>query len=365
MRSMNLTELARYKDPNLEFDPDTFISIRHSMNGSRWIGFDLKPSPRPQMRLKNVLGLRPFASFPETLGWQVARPDDLDGVDHGARTAHLRLQDSAGAEIAHTAVSVAAGRMMPVQFDWPLHNLWSDRDVDLSVHLDSDAAGPLFLAVSRLLRRSDLISQIRGTGVEIGPGMSPQIFPGPDINVLYVDEMTKEDWEKTYAYKREKWEGDAIKVDFSLYRSGGALNLPVENGSLDFIFGSHVFEHLVNPLQHVANWLGKLKSGGRIYMIIPYARASLDYRQATSTMPDLLAEYQSGGTALEFKHYKRIFGAKAEKAFAEHRSLHVHFYTPELLADIFEYAGANLGLKRYRIHHHDNYRELFFSLEKA
>lgn len=30
-----------------------------------------------------------------------------------------------------------------------------------------------------------------------------------------------------------------------------------------------------------------------------------------------------------------------------------------------KYARDNLGLTRYRIHHHDNYREMVFQLEKA
>ena len=363
---MNLTELARYKDPNLEFDGDAFVASRHSMDGARWIGFDLKPSSLPQLRLKNVLALRPFASFPETVGWRVAFPEGMAGsASEAARTVAIRLQDSTGAQLSRSVITVERGRMTPIEFLWPSADLWSDRAIDLSVHLDGAAPGPVFLSVSRMLRRSDFVSRISGTGVEIGPGMSPQVLPSPATNVLYVDEMTKEDWEKTYAYKREKWEETAAKVDFSLFRSGGAFNLPVEDKSLDFIFGSHVFEHLVNPMQHIANWMAKLKPGGHVYMIIPYAKASLDYRQATSTMPDVLAELQSGNIALEFKHYQRIFGAKAEQAFAERRSLHTHFYTPELLADMFEYARDKLGLKRYRIHHHDNYREMFFELEKA
>jgi len=363
---MNLTELARYKDPNLEFDAETFVASRHSTGGARWIGFDISPSSRPQMRLRNVLNLRPFASFPDTVGWQIGWPDELGGDSSDkARAVTLSLRGADGEELAKTRILVERGSLRPLQFTWPVSDVWSDRRVDISVHLDADASGPVFLGVSRMLRRTDLVGRIRGTGVEIGPGMSPQVLPGPNTNVLYVDEMTRDDWEKTYAYKRVKWEETAAKVDFSLYRSGGALNLPVEDRSQDFIFGSHVFEHLVNPMQHLANWLKKLKSGGKIYMIIPYAKASLDYRQETSTLSDILAEFATGDTALLLKHYKRIFGPKAEQALAEHRSLHIHFYTPELLADIFLYARENLGLKRYRIHHHDNYREMFFELEKV
>lgn len=363
---MNLTELARYKDPNLEFDAEKFVASRHSIGSVRWIGFDLQPSSRPQMRLKNVLNLRPFASFPDSVGWQIGWPEELGGgASDTTRTVTLRLQDTDGAELAKKVIQVEPGSLCPLELSWPVANLWSDRGVDISVQLDNKASGPVFLAVSRMLRRTDLVGRIKGTGVEIGPGMSPQVLPSTNTNVIYVDEMTREDWEKTYSYKREKWEETASKVDFSLYRSGGALNLPVEDNSQDFIFGSHVFEHLVNPLLHLSNWLKKLKSGGKIYMIIPYAKASLDYRQQTSTLPDILAEFGAGDTSLLLKHYKRIFGAKAEQAFAEKRSLHIHFYTPELLSDMFLYARDNLGLKRYRIHHHDNYREMFFELEKA
>ena len=55
------------------------------------------------------------------------------------------------------------------------------------------------------------------------------------------------------------------------------ISSSVEDGSLGFIFSSHVFEHLANPLGHLEHWYAKLRHGGLIVGIVPDVGGSKDY----------------------------------------------------------------------------------------
>ncbi len=361
---MNLTELVRYEKDCLEFDASHMRSARHIIQGEKWQGFELEPSSKPQFRLKDVLRLRPFSRRPSRFGWSLSTLPAENGGAPLLAPLSVSLERADSREVVWRGViSALADNLASLTVEWP--ELETGSSLDLVIHLPEAAGAPAFLAVSRLLPRAEFIARISGSGVEIGPGMSPQIFPSDQTRVLYVDEMTKEQWQETYAYKKDKWEEASKTVDWSLFRSGGALDLPVEDESLDFIFGSHVFEHLVNPLQYVSNWLTKLKAGGTAYMIIPNADASLDFQQQPSTLAQAEEEFRLHKMEPEYSHYLAIFGErKAKRAMEEKRSLHVHFYNPRNLDELLNHARSEFGFSAYKIYAQENYRELFFTLTK-
>jgi SAM-dependent methyltransferase len=43
-----------------------------------------------------------------------------------------------------------------------------------------------------------------------------------------------------------------------------------DDNSLDFVFSSHLLEHLEKPLDAIAEWTKKLKSGGILFMYLPH-----------------------------------------------------------------------------------------------
>ena len=47
------------------------------------------------------------------------------------------------------------------------------------------------------------------------------------------------------------------------------LSLPLKDETMDFVFSSHVLEHLTEPQACISEWLRILKSGGFLVMIIP------------------------------------------------------------------------------------------------
>ncbi len=359
---MNLSEIVRYKDRC--FEGASLEPVRLSIAGDRWLGFELKPSDAPQIRLKDILSLRPMASFPDHPGWYLASPQGA-GSNEGCLDIALEDGREPGSVVWSRRMPTQPGTLSPVLIDWPLAAIDHQAKLDLVLRAPASSDGTVVLLVSRLLKRAGFVSAIRGRGVEIGPGMTPQILPNEEIDVLYVDERAPSEWQDAYDYKKQKWEQGAAEVAWERYRAGGALELPVEAGSLDFIFGSHVFEHLPNPLLHLSKWLEKLRSGGAIHMILPNAPASVDFRQSPTRMTEILAEAQEGIVAPTLAHYERVFGAKAAAAMEERRSLHVHFYDAEVLSELLSYAVRRLGAGGHIVHHRQNYRELFFTLIKA
>lgn len=52
----------------------------------------------------------------------------------------------------------------------------------------------------------------------------------------------------------------------------GTKELPFRDETLDFICGSHVIEHIKDPVQAIEDWMGKLKVGGILLLIVPHKR---------------------------------------------------------------------------------------------
>jgi hypothetical protein len=141
-----------------------------------------------------------------------------------------------------------------------------------AVAADGEASGSLFLAIHRALSRRDFVASAKGAGVEIGPGAQPQILPADDVQARYLEQMHPEKWNALYngggkyPVRPELWDN---------YIVGDASNLPCDDGSLDFIFSSHVFEHLSNPIGHLRHW------------VVPDLGGSKDYFQQPSELAEL------------------------------------------------------------------------------
>lgn len=321
--------------------------------GEEWLGLELAPHAAPQISIQNISTHRPLRSFPVRPGWFALS----DGAARLSLKLICRETGKIWAEKNYTQTQAPC----PLEIPWPGLEQGTALEADLNIHAES---GPVFLAVSRRLDRKEIIATCKGKGVEIGPGVTPQILPAPDIDVIYAEEKSREDWLKTYAYKLDKYKGDLNALPWERYHTRDAFNLPAEAGSLDFIFASHVLEHLVNPLGHLEHWLSKLKPGGIIAGILPHCDYSGDYQMLPSMLPTIALEYQRRETKPNLNHYRTMFGPAAEARMAEGRTLHVHFYNGRNLQDFFSWAGGQLPIGSFRIKAEPNYREFFFTVRK-
>jgi hypothetical protein len=249
--------------------------------------------------------------------------------------------------------------LSPVRLPWSLQPAVPDVELDLVLHVPANSAGPVFLAVHRALERNELIALCKGRGIEIGPGPKPQVLPSRDVEVSYIEQMPPDEWRRLYG------NGSKIEVDDRLwdrYRVGDAHDLPVEDEGLDFIFSSHVFEHLANPLGHLEIWGRKLRKGGRIVAVVPDYVGSKDYASDPSDLAEFIAEYETGDLAPTRAHYARFAKARGiadggERMWREGRSIHVHFYTHANMASLLEEAMLRFGFAGFSIVHTPNHKD--------
>jgi len=113
-----------------------------------------------------------------------------------------------------------------------------------------------------------------------------------------------------------------------------------------------VFEHLVNPLQVLENWLERLKPQGLILGATPDARFTFDMRQPFSRREAFLRERAAGGYDKTEEMYLRWCRYTApyntpEDLRRRNYSIHIHYYTPQVfreLVDILAGEGHDLAL---------------------
>lgn len=92
---------------------------------------------------------------------------------------------------------------------------------------------------------------------------------------------------------------DAILVEHKNYGieppkidiEADAHEIPLPDESQDFIFHSHVFEHMKNPVKALKEWMRILKPGGHLVMIIPHKERTFDSNRERSTVQHILEDF--------------------------------------------------------------------------
>ena len=237
---------------------------------------------------------------------------------------------------------------------------------DLVIAAGDANSSSVFLGVHQMLSRAELFSRMKGNGVEIGPGPKPQALPTWKRRVRYVEQATPDMWQSLYGKETP------TPVDKNLWKRyvvGTADNIPVDKGSLDFIFSSHVVEHLANPLGHFAYWATLLKPGGFVAAVIPDRDGCQDYPFPASSVDEIIGEWKDGSMVVTPEHFRRwgriqMPQSTVDELMASGRSIHVHFYTPASMADLLAHSAAQLGFQRFSITNQPNHKDFFIVLEK-
>lgn len=354
---MNLYFLAQKKDPNLVLAPTATPAVR-KVNGVTWRGLDLAPGPDPQIVIKGATRFSPFRERPETIGWWGTAVRDKGKAYFSFGPSRSETDRAA------PALQGFDGHLAPIIMPWKLTAAAQAQVQDLTIHVPQDS-GPVFLAIHKSLDRKSLIALCKGRGVELGPGPKPQVLPATDVDVSYIEQMPPEEWKRLYANKDDV-------IDETLwrhYRVGDAHDLPVEDESLDFIFSSHVFEHLANPLRHLELWRAKLRDGGRVVGVVPDYIGSKDYLAEPSELVNLIAEYQTGSLSPTRDHYRRYAEIRniadgGDAMWENQRSIHVHFYSNANMAHVLRHACEALGYSGFQILHTPNHKDFHFVLTR-
>jgi SAM-dependent methyltransferase len=126
-----------------------------------------------------------------------------------------------------------------------------------------------------------------GKGLEIG-GAAHNPFGLDTLNVDFTDSLETE-------FKKEERRrcGRAMKVDIVAFGD----NIPLPDGSQDFVVSSHVLEHFPNPIKALLEWDRLIRAGGIIFMIVPHKERTFDKHQARTSLQHLIEDFLADNTA--------------------------------------------------------------------
>lgn len=334
-------------------------AVVQPMDDLRWRGVLLPAEEGAFISVRKATDCQPFRSRPASIGWQASAPE-------GAATIEVGFVVSETGEPVGAPTRMALDAKPKVlRLPWPIQSYAAP--LDLVVRQAKGSAGPAFIGVHLPLDRRPLVALCKGKGVELGPGPRPQIFPGEDVDVSFVEQTHPDQWASLYGGSSEVTFDPALAARYVV---GDANEIPADPGSLDFIFSSHVFEHLANPLGHLELWSGLLKPGGKIVMIVPDYIGSKDFLMDETPMAELEEEYRSGGFDVLERHYQAYGKARGNPALAaqlseKNASIHVHYYSHGNMARVCEWAVEKLGYSAFTIQHSDNHKDFYVILEKA
>ena len=184
--------------------------------------------------------------------------------------------------------------------------------------------------------------------------------------MTYVEQKTRSEWFELYRSRAP----DLDESIWSRYKVGEAHDLPVADGTCDFVFSSHVIEHLPNPIGHLGHWLTKLRSGGRIVAVVPDLAATRDHCIPASTASDWIDEYERGMIKPTLVHYAKNtpkYGSTFDAQTAMDRgiSVHVHFYRPATMAAMLRDAGERLPMASWTIRSAPNHKDFHVVITRA
>jgi SAM-dependent methyltransferase len=330
---MNLFDLINRRDRSVAFDQDRVVAVvrETAIGNHRFVDLAADAS----IHISSAHQFSVLSTLTANLGWSIATEQ--------TSTTPLSLTADCGLPGRHRVpiplhFAPAERGWREISIDWPSQMALAEA-FDLTL-----TAGPakVSLVIGPAINfKRKLLAFAQGRGIEVGPGITPQALPSEMVDVTYIEAQDPREWRSLYLAKGA---ASSLPPDEILarYRRASACELDgIERDSLDFIFSSHVFEHLSNPLQVLCNWFAALRPGGLVLSVVPDARFCFDCRQRVTTLAEALHDEQVGGHAIEVSKYERWCeftnpNHKVEKLIATGYSIHVSFFTPEALRPLLE-----------------------------
>jgi predicted SAM-dependent methyltransferase len=309
--------MLRRNDRNLVLS-DGIVQTKRQFFGRFWRALRMRKGS--SLRLSTPRRFLPFSRLPSTVGWLAVGEEDRSRL----RVSYERP------DAAPAVLDLRLGNF-PAEVFLPLPRT-SDAEPDGAALSLFAEKGESYLLVNEVMDRSALVARCRGRGVELGPGHQPQVRPSASVNVRYVEQKSADSWIGTYDSK------GVMQTDAALwerYIIGTASDIPEPDGTLDFIFSSHVLEHLINPLHCLEHWSRKLRDGGIAVCVVPDAMGCKDYVFNLSNPKTWEDEYASGTRDVYREHFARYARGRGmpndrvDKMMESGFSIHVHFYSRE------------------------------------
>ena len=191
---------------------------------------------------------------------------------------------------------------------------------------------------------------VNKNGIEIGGpsdnGIVIYHFSKIMDNVIFSDNTT---WANHNSSEYKYYDNKVGKVIIS-----DAVDISIiKNEEYDFVFASHVLEHIANPLKAIKEWLRIVKKDGYIIIIVPEKSICFDHTREYSKFATLLSQYEKNVGEDDLSTLKEILTNhdldkdKPAGTFVEftkrsldnynNRCLHHYVYNDDLLLEICNY----------------------------
>jgi SAM-dependent methyltransferase len=183
-----------------------------------------------------------------------------------------------------------------------------------------------------------------GHGLEIGPGRFP-----------YCDARTT-----TFVEKYPEASDGMRRPD--LIADASAVPLP--DGSQDYVFSSHVLEHLPDTIRTLHEWLRLLRRDGVLFLLLPHADRTFDRHREKTALEHHLRDFDTLGDAPDHSHdeearagwsqledlqeleanHRAAFGADMwdfDHRLA-HGAMHYHVWTQDEVVRLLQHLGLRI-----------------------
>ena len=202
-----------------------------------------------------------------------------------------------------------------------------------------------------------------GRGIEIG-GPSA-IFRARNVIPLYevVSSLDASNFAAETLWQSNLGEGDpyeyaAGKPPGRRYIREATDLHGIGDRAYDFVFASHVIEHVANPLKALAEWSRIVREDGSIVLVVPHRDGTFDHRRPVTRLEHLIADEANAVTEDDKTHLEewlalvdleRAPEAKPFEAFRErslrnldNRGIHHHVFDASLVIQMVDRAGLQI-----------------------
>jgi SAM-dependent methyltransferase len=130
------------------------------------------------------------------------------------------------------------------------------------------------------------------------------------------------------------------------------------DGAYDAVLGSHVLEHLANPLGALVEWRRVVRTGGHILLVVPHREGTFDHRRPVTPLEHLRKDRDRVMGEDDMTHLQEILelhdlardpGARSREAFerrcrenAHTRAMHHHVFDSRAVVAVCREAGLEV-----------------------
>lgn len=200
--------------------------------------------------------------------------------------------------------------------------------------------------------RRRLGGQLRGSGVELGPGAFPFTLLDPGVEVRYVDRWDPDEAHRLFAddLPDARFTRPDVVADLNTDRLAA-----LGDASQDFVIASHVLEHLVDPIGMMDEIHRVLRPGGLALIFLPSRLRTEDRFRPATPLAHLVDDHARRMVEVDEAHLVEFLRDRGEKVprrdparaavldRARRRSIHVHCWEPDEFAEVLGWCVAELG----------------------